>query len=74
MKDIKALFGLAPDTQINERDGLKNALSCCDNVAQMFDLLKARYDLENCKPGTIAKATLVNGLLTAHDLLKPAKK
>jgi hypothetical protein len=74
MKDLKTLFGISSDTKISEKEGLKNALMCCDSVGDMLRLLLARYDLDNCKPGAIVKNTLVSGLVTAFDMLKPKEK
>lgn len=73
MSNLKALFGLGNE-EISKKDGLKNALNCCDSVGDMLKLLQARYDLDNCKPGPIVKNTLVSGLVTAFDMLKPNEK
>jgi len=53
---------------------LKNSTS----VAQMFDILKKYYDLENCKPGAIVKsgmiASLGRGVIFVNAKPKPQYK
>jgi hypothetical protein len=73
-ENLKKLFGINKDFKPSEKEDLSNALNCCDNVSQMFAILQSRYNLEACKPGLITKKTLVNGLLTAFEMLKPEKR
>jgi hypothetical protein len=41
----------------------KIALSECKTVKEMFDTINKYYEIENTKPGSIVRATLVGGLL-----------
>lgn len=53
---------------------LKDKLNACENVAQMFQVLQDRYDLESCKPGFLVKPTLIVGLMKAYAMVKPKLK
>lgn len=49
-------------------------LSSCTTVKQMFDVINKHYEIENCRPGTITKATVINGLKTAIKMLNPKRR
>jgi PBP1b-binding outer membrane lipoprotein LpoB len=53
---------------------LKQKLYKCSNVAEMLDTIKNDYNLENIKPGPIAKAVLVNKLCEAVTQLNAQRK
>lgn len=41
------------------QSAMNKELNAAENMAQMFDILKKYYDLENCKPGKITKGVMI---------------
>lgn len=41
---------------------IKQELNKCTNLDEMLKVFSKHYDTQNCKPGAIVKATILNGL------------
>jgi hypothetical protein len=61
---------------INSKDiqDITNRLNNCNNVNEMFEELKNKFDLETCKPSSITKPLFVKGIISGIKLLNPKVK
>jgi hypothetical protein len=53
---------------------IQKELDACNNVAEMFELIKNTYDLKSCKPGSITKPIFIKGIMQGIKLVNPTEK
>lgn len=58
----------------NDLNLIGKKLEACTSVQEMFNVLQNNFDLQNCKPGTIAKPLFIKGIIQGIKLINPNKK
>lgn len=57
-----------------EKEKITKDLSECKDMAQVFNYLNSQFDLSTAKLGFISKGKILDGLVTAIDMLNPKRK
>lgn len=57
-----------------EKEKIKKDLNQCADMDQVFKYLNSQFDLSTAKLGFISKGKIIDGLVTAIDMLNPKRK
>ena len=56
-----------------ENEILREKLSACKTLGEMFTVIRLRYDVDKTEVGLISKPIIIQGLLSAREMLNPKR-